>query len=300
MPDVGRATFIKSFSRMKKTSSLVYIYKNFFRLVLIVVLPALFLALFRSDYVVSDFFVNFAKNTEDFGIVDFYGDVFKYFSFINFDSAGGFIGWFVSALIAIVGLGALYSAVERHMRLGVPVSFRLGSLVNDSLVIVLPFAAVAFFSCELLGLVTSGIICLLFLIVKSKIALFIVCLILVIAIYVAYCAFFVLICLSVPASLIDGYSFNYSAATSINLVKNALKRIYGAIAIPLVITVAVIALFKPLISLASPAAEGILSTIGWTVVHTGWMIYFPVLTIKYYMFLTGMEREDMGFGIRRK
>ncbi len=285
---------------MKKASSLRYIYKNFFKLVLIVVIPAAFLALFRSDYIISDFFVNFAKNIKGFTIEDFYKDVFRYFSFINFDSFGNFILWFLSASVAVVGLGALFSAVERHMRLGVPVNFSLVPLINDSLVIVLPFAGVVFLSCELLGLVTSGIISLLFLIIKSKQVLFAVCLLLVVILYALYFAFVALVCLSVPASLIDGYSFNYSAATSINLVKENLLRITAALVLPLLGTMLVVSLLKLLFSLFSPTAQDICGTITWTIVYTLWMVYFPVLTIRYYMHLTGMERIDTQFIVRRK
>lgn len=264
-----------------------------------IIFPAILLALFRSEFIVSDFFVKLVKDGDGFIIVDFYDDVYKYFSFINFQSFGSFLMWLLSSITAVLGLGALFSGVERHMRLGVPMGFKLISLINDSIVIVLPFVGLIFVSCEILGLVISGLICLLFLIIKSKIALFIVSLLLVAVVYLIYFSFVALISLTMPASLIDGYSFNYAAATSINLVKNNLFKITAALVFPLCLTMLSVSLFNVLFAVLLPGAKEIIMTIVWIFVYMFWMLYYPVMTVKHYMFLSGMEREDMSF-FRRK
>jgi len=274
---------------MKKPTLFSYHYKNILGLLLIAVVPALFMALLQPQYLVSDFFVHFAMNIDSFTVENFFGDVFRYFSVINFESAWAFLLWMISMLLLLSVLGFNYSTIERNMRLGVDFEFRLPSLVNDSIMMILPYALIIIGSLELLGLLISGLIAFFIAVFGSGWVLFGISLFLCIIVYGAFIVFFALLSMCVPSSLIDGYSFNFAAGSSINLAKGSLKSITVSLFMPFGISYLVLTVASTLLEMFAPDVRLAVVRVIWFLFYTFWMIYLPLVTTKHYMQLSGMD-----------
>ena len=255
-----------------------------------VIIPSACMSLFRSKFTIADFYVKFAIEKKLY-LKNFFTDLYKYFSIINFEGVGDFFLWILGIIVLISGIGLLFSSVERRMRLGIKGNIRWLSLINDSIILILPYIALLILSLEIIGLITSGLIGILYVIIGGGMSLFIISLLLVISIYITFTIMFVYTCLTIPCLLIDGYNFNFAVSYSISLVQNDFKRMFLEFAVPVGISYLINSGIEILIYLYMPNSSrlNVVEIIIWFIFYVIWMMYLPISSVANYMRLTGVK-----------
>lgn len=279
-----------------KKSTLVYIVKNFWFMLPIVALPAVLLGFVRAsqyDNSPADFFISLFRHSSggsEFKIENFSFDLFGYFTGFNLGA-----DWWIYLLGLISLFFALcmtVSAVERHMRLGLRSYTKIFTMLNESILAVLPYFVLALFLFEFISLIICGMIYLFYVLNISGWLLFFLSLGVTVAFYALYATFFLLTILTVPSMLSDGYRFNVAVSYSARLVSTRLgiviARFFGTFGIAWVIQ----SVSNYLLVNAPwyPSAAHVLVSI---IYYLFWCCFLPVFAMKNYVDLTEGVRNDI-------
>lgn len=279
-----------------KKSTLVYLVKNFWFMLPLVILPAALLGFGNAvslDSTPVDFFINYANSLNKVSALqmnDFTADLFNYFTSFNLSS-----NWWVTLLGYITFFFALcstVSAVERHMRLGLRSYSRVFSMMNESILSVLPYFLLAILSYEFVSLIICGMIYLFYVLGVNGWLLWCAALIVTVFLYATYMVFLMLTICTVPSMLSDGYRFNVAVSYSARLVSTKLAKImakfYGTFLVAWIIKLASRYLFIQ--SGWYPMAAHIFICI---IYYLFWVMFIPVFAMKNYNDLTEGVRNDI-------
>lgn len=282
--------------RKGKKSTLVYILKNFMFMLPLVILPAALLGFsnaFSVDNTPADFFINYAKQITSlsaFTMDNFTYDLFNYFTSVNLSA-----NWWVYLLGAVTlffSLCMTVSAVERHMRLGMRSYSSIFSMLNESLLSVLPYFLIMTLGYEFISIVICGMIYLFYVMNIGGWLLFFLSLAVTVIFYAVYMVFMMLSICTVPSMLSDGYRFNVAVSYSARLVSTKLKSImlkfYGTFLVAWLIKVISRYLFTTMAWY--PMTVHIIISILY---YVFWCMFLPVFAMKIYNDLTEGVRNDI-------
>lgn len=131
-------------SMRNSQSVFAYMLKNIGTLILMALPPSIILVLSKDARNIPAFFIGIIKKGAGYEIKDYFSDVYSYFSAISFNSFWGFLLWCLGILLLIVCMGMLFSSVEKKMRLGVSAGVKWLDMINDSVMLLLPYVGVVF------------------------------------------------------------------------------------------------------------------------------------------------------------
>ncbi len=282
-------------SMRNSQSVFAYMLKNIGTLILMALPPSIILVLSKDARNIPAFFIGIIKKGAGYEIKDYFSDVYSYFSAISFNSFWGFLLWCLGILLLIVCMGMLFSSVEKKMRLGVSAGVKWLDMINDSVMLLLPYVGVVLLGYEVAGLLCSGFAALIFAVFRSGIAMLTVGLAFTVAIYGFYAVLFSYISLTVPCMMSDGYSFRYAAAYSVSLVQKENKRVIISVVMPYAVCVMILAAVTGILAGTNSSEEltEAVTKIVTFVEMVFYLMYFPVVSMRNYMLLTGGKRRDL-------
>lgn len=282
-------------SMRNSQSVFAYMLKNIGTLILMALPPSIILVLSKDARNIPAFFIGIIKKGAGYEIKDYFADVYSYFSAISFNSFWVFLLWCLGILLLIVCMGMLFSSVEKKMRLGVSAGVKWLDLINDSVMLLLPYVGVVLLGYEVAGLLCSGFAALIFAVFRSGIAMLTVGLAFTVAIYGFYAVLFSYISLTVPCMMSDGYSFRYAAAYSVSLVQKENKRVIISVVMPYAVCVMILAAVTGILAGTNSSEEltEAVTKIVTFVEMVFYLMYFPVVSMRNYMLLTGGKRRDL-------
>lgn len=282
-------------SMRNSQSVFAYMLKNIGTLILMALPPSIILVLSKDARNIPAFFIGIIKKGAGYEIKDYFSDVYSYFSAISFNSFWGFLLWCLGILLLIVCMGMLFSSVEKKMRLGVSAGVKWLDMINDSVMLLLPYVGVVLLGYEVVGLLCSGFAALIFAVFRSGIAMLTVGLAFTVAIYGFYAVLFSYISLTVPCMMSDGYSFRYAAAYSVSLVQKENKRVIMSVVMPYAVCVVILTVVTGILA-GTNSSEVLTETVTKIVTFVEmvfYLMYFPVVSMRNYMLLTGGKRRDL-------
>ncbi len=262
---------------MLKESTIRYVIRNFFYLALFALIPAVLFTMFLTP--VSQ--IQLLRNLRNGAVIEnWFEDAYVYLSFINFNRIWM---WLLSFLVLTVTSGITIAATEQHMALGVRRK-NVFRLLNDSILLILPYVLFCLVLYEVLAMTFSGLIVLASMLFSGTV-LFVITLLLLIALgaLTVVCAAYS-IC-TVPCMLEEGYSFGTAVGYSISLVSGHLWKTCISLFICYLCTFAVEAVTVFFAEKAFYAVRFCALLF--------WFVYLPAFSVRKYFELTGSERKDL-------
>lgn len=282
--------------KIQNQSTVSYVFRNFFYLLPFTLLPALLLA-FSSSTVTNltpfDLLAEMGKSIYigGYDITDFYSDVYSYLTFINISERWWV--WLLGILAAFFSLCCTFSAVERHMRLGVRQFTRALFYINDCFLPLLSYLLLIFVAGEFFSLVASGFILLVYTIGLSATSLFAVTAVIIVLQYLVFSVIFIFTICTVPARLMERYRLNIAISYSAQLVGKSFFKIFGAFLLILAVSGSLLVFSKFLLSYSPKEYGAILHMAVATLFNIFWLMAAPAFSLRTYISLTGSERKDL-------
>lgn len=291
--------------RTQRDSSIAYFFRNFFYLTPLALIPAVMfgitptLAGWTANSVyepktIVNLFVNIFHSISDptkFTGENFYQDIYSYISLMG--NINYWWLWVIDAILAIFVMCCLFSAVERHMRLGVKQFGRLFTNVNDTIVPLLAYCVIMFAFYELLSVLASAFIYLFTTLELLQVTVFILsCLVMVVFLFIVL-AVFTLTCLTIPCRIMDGYKFNVAVSYSCQLVGKKYWRVFSRLLLMLVVSLALFMSLRFIIAYNSFKIAPVIDTIVSVIFNLFWVEMIPIFCTRTYFSLTDGKRNDI-------
>ncbi len=278
--------------KIQNQSTISYVFRNFFYLLPLTLLPALLLAFSSStiNYLTPvDLLAKMSIGGYD--IVFFYNDVYCYLTLLN--TSPRWWVWLLGIAAAFISLCGTFSAIERHMRLGVKQFSRALVYINDCFLPLLSYLILVFIAGELLALISSGFILLSYTIGLRAWPLFTASAVIIALQYLIFSVLIIFTICTVPARLMERYRLNIAISYSTQLVGKKFFRIYGAFLLILFISGSLLAFSKYLLSYSPKEYGEIPHMAVSTLFNIFWLMAAPAFSLRTYSSLTDSERKDL-------
>lgn len=282
--------------KTQSSSAISYVFRNILYLLPFTLLPALLLAFSTSTVNNStpiDLLMEMGAlaNGSGYEILNFKDHIYSYLSFINFTNRWWI--WLLGLFAAFISLCCTFPAVERHMRLGVKQFTRVLFYINDCFFPLLSYLIIMMATVEVLSLVGSGIILLVYTAGLRAWPLFAVTAIVIFLVYLIFSIILVFTVCTVPARLMERYRLNIALSYSTQLVGKNFFRVYGSFVLIIAVSGGLLTLSKSLLSLFPAEYSETLHMIVSTLFNIFWLTAVPAFSLKTYIFLTDSERKDL-------
>ncbi|MEG1528000.1 MAG: hypothetical protein RR248_04025 [Clostridia bacterium] len=280
--------------RKQSDSSISYVFRNFFFLLPFCILPALLMAFATTSYAnltPIDFLIKILKQQEAFVLTDFFNDVYIYFSLINFTPR--WWAWALGGILAVLSLCCTFSAVERHMRLGIKRYNNLATYINESFLTVFSYAFLLICCCELLALATSGLILLVISTTTRKWIIIAISLLLIVLFFTIITIIVVATLCTVPSRLMDGYKLNVAMSYSAQIVSKSFGIVFIKLWVLVIASLLVLGGSNVILNLFPSFLSRYIHLIVATAFALFWLIEIPAFSFKTYIDLTNGERKDL-------
>ncbi len=262
-----------------KTSTIKYIVNNFFYLIPLVLIPTACMTFFFNPFKPLVFFQQLAKN--GYRIDSWFGDVYRYFSIVNYNNV---LLWLACVVLALCSLSVVLSSTERHMRLGVRNYRHLFRMFNDSVLYVLPVLLLFLIINEVFAVIVSGLI-VLFSMFVSGVWLEVLAGVVWILSSLLFIGLFVFSCCTVPSMISDGYKFNVALSYSISLVQNKFWQTFFSFVATYLASLVIMCLVFYFLNPAFYVIKFLFLLV--------WLMFLPVFCMRKYVEFTGGDRKDI-------
>lgn len=279
--------------RTPKASSIFYMLRNAVFLLPLTILPAVLLAFSQTpviNFTQVDFFVKFAQNLDAFEIKNFTIDLYRYFTSINTSNLWWL--WLFGVIALFISFSLTLPYIERHMRLGVRSYSRLLSMLNESVLLMLPYLICVLAAYEVVSLIICGMIYLFFLMGMGGLTLFGLSIVVALLLYIVFFMLFALTICSVPSMLCDGYKFNVAISYSARLVSTHFGKVLAQLFVPMALSFVLLGASRYLMAVL-PLYTELTHLLVSFLFYLFWVNYLPVYAMRDYTLLTEGVRKDL-------
>ncbi|MCM1043536.1 MAG: hypothetical protein NC350_04950 [Corallococcus sp.] len=264
----------------KNKSAAKYMFRNFWGVVPIALLPAFCFGLCAADGLRADFILQFVFSADGGPRFDVAGT-----SILNVLKQDWWI-LLIALLTALLAVSLLIVKIETHMRYGVKTRRDLIARVWDNLGRTVLFSLLLFAVIAVLMLIAYGL-CYLFSLFLNGVWLFVTSAIAILVGEVLFAVMLGYFSCALPAVQHDDYRFNIALSYSVRLISSKRGKVVGYLAL----------LFAVSKVFTSAAAYFIgnrwIKTAVFALFYLLWFSYYPCLCCKTYEDYTDGERRDL-------
>lgn len=290
--------------RTQSDSSLSYFFRNCLYLLPLVVLPAIWSALIPTiaTWIVGSIEYNtpteliirmFAGLNPDtpFVVDDFFNDVFIYTSLIGNYSVWWL--WLIAGVFTVFSLCCVFSAVDRHMRLGARQYGRLVNSINETLLPMTAYIIFAILAYVFIQVLCSAFIFLFYSINLPQIVALVLsfCMLLLSALLLL--SLLTMTCLTIPCRLMDGYKFNIALSYSCQLIGKRFWKTFVRLLLFLIVSFTILFGLRLAFELSHLIAFDVLDSVFTGVCIAFLLELLPVFFTRTYFTVTNSQRRDI-------
>lgn len=271
--------------RYQSESTISYIFRNFFSLLVLLILPSLVLGIFCADHSDVGFiqeFVTAEKTSET--INAFSIELIRYFSILNLSD-----NWWVfllGSVLLVMGESILMTRVQRHMRLGVS-QFTVS--LSRAASIMLPTAIYLLLNCLAslcLTFMGVGVTVLIGLSADvSAMALVVISIALQVVLKIGFIMLACLFICVIPAMQCEGYKMNIAASYSVKIV----SRYYKKVSLACLAVFLIAAVFYYGVAIVAPFLKEVVSIL----TYLWWSLFVACYAERIYIQYEEVGRKDL-------